>query len=227
MTSLESRELGTANSKGAAWCRPKAGFGFEWRSQSCVLWACHPHSWFPQPRFCNKVGHILTFTAKLSVFSIRLGCPGGNVGRQVLPHWLSQEGPSVFMRTRVTRDPWKKWPWGTSDIQLCLSCTGDASLEAFDISPKCSYVMTLTRSNYCLCSLGVCFFILFSVTSEKRMLKHSNGGLATITTGSWWGLIPFDMNILGRVWKSMNLQDSQTDTQAQYSFEGTKLGSYW
>lgn len=220
MTSLESRELGTANSKGAAGCRPKAGFGFEWRSQSCVLWACHPHSWFPQPRFCNKVGHILTFTAKLSVFSIRLRCPGGNVGRQVLPHRLSQEGPSVFMGTRVTRDPQK------SDLggHLTSSCRGDASLEAFDI--KCSYVMTLTRWNYCLCSLGVCFFILFSVTSGKRILKHSNGGLATITMGSWWGLIPFDMNILGRVWKSINLQDSQTDTQTQHSFEGTKLESY-
>lgn len=117
--------------------------------------------------------------------------------------------------------PQKSDPGG----HLTSSCRGDASLEAFDI--KCSYVMTLTRWNYCLCSLGVCFFILFSVTSGKRILKHSNGGLATITMGSWWGLIPFDINILGRVWKSMNLQDSETDTQTQHSFEGTKLESYW
>lgn len=118
MTSLENREPGTANSKSAAWCRPKAGFGFERCSQSCVLWACHPHSWFPQPRFCKKGGHILTFTVKLDVFSGRLRCPGGNVGRQVLPHWLTQEGSSVCMGTRVTTDPC------TSDLgeHLTSSC---------------------------------------------------------------------------------------------------------
>lgn len=232
MTSLENRESGTANSKIAAWCRPKAGFGFEWCSQFCVLRACHLHSWSPQPRFCKKAGHIINFTAKLSVFSIRLRCPGGNVDRQV----LLQEGPSIFMGGGVTKDPWKSdlgehlTPAVSKSQGRCLPGMKWKLSVAFDVSLKCSYVMTLTRgwgSKYCLCSLGACFFILFIVTSEKKILKHFSGGLAIIIRGHWWGLIPFDINILGRAWKSVNLQDSQTDSETQHCFEGTKLGSYW
>lgn len=161
MISLEEhRAWDCTRSRGWHSPKPKAGFGFEWLSQPSVLRACHPHNWFPQPRICKEEGHILTFTVKLSISSVRLRYPGGNAGRQVLPHWLPQQVPSVCMGARGSSQTPAEVALGDighpdlSELQgRCLPEVKWELAVAFDISPKCLYVMTLTRSNYLLSGL--------------------------------------------------------------------------
>lgn len=143
--------------------------------------------------------------------SVRAKCLHGGKGVIAVPCRSGLQEPPAVCELQGRCLPGVKW-------ELAVN---------FDVSPKCPYVMTLARSNYLLGGLGYMVF-LCSLPHQKGEYNNTLMEVELPSTeGNGWNLVPFEENILRIVWKSMNLQVSQTDTQIQHSSAGTLLRSYW